>query len=162
MRWDWRFAITSAGGGCGKLTRHDHSHTIGFSNNHITPNLTRVKWRDWQCWWRWWRKCHLACIWNPTTPSLWHWVLLDRCVWTTNVPSEPELLSCGQQRTNDVFSSGWKWRFLPSFIVLSHSDYRSPQPLHDLSIDPLCWVRLWVITWCEFEFTTTHLPQVFS
>jgi len=36
-----------------QLTRHDHSHTIGFSNNHSTPNLTRVKWRDWQGWWRW-------------------------------------------------------------------------------------------------------------
>ena len=45
------------------------------------------------------------------------------------------------------------WQCQVRLIMLSHSGYRSPQRLHDLSIGPLCWVSLWVITGCEFEFT---------
>jgi len=36
-----------------------------------------------------------------------------RLHFASKCPNGPELLSCGQQRPNDAFSSGWKWRLLP-------------------------------------------------
>jgi len=62
------------------------------------------------------------------------------------------------------------WRILsilgPLAFSKSHSSYwatgyRSLQQLQDLSTGSLSWVSLWVMTWCEFELATTHLPQAF-